>query len=66
MSSFASVRKFAEDVNKNEPDWDILVNNAGIAEPGAKMSEDGLLLLMQTNYYSPFLLTNLLLGMMIY
>lgn len=62
LSSFKSVRQFAEHVNANEERLDILVNNAGAGGLGDKITEDGLPIVMQINYFSHFLLTNLLLG----
>lgn len=63
LSSLASVRRFAEEVNKSEERLDILVNNAGALDLPSKITEDGLQLMMQTNYFGPFLLTILLLGL---
>lgn len=57
-----SVREFASDITKNEKQLDILVNNAGVGNAEDKISEDGLPLLMQVNYFGPVLLTELLLG----
>lgn len=63
LSSFKSVRKFAEKINTTEDRLDILVNNAGAGgRIGEKVTEDGLPLIIQINYFSHFLLTNLLLG----
>lgn len=62
LGSFKSVREFAEELNKTEPKIDILVNNAGIGQGLSAVTEDGLNLVMQVNYYSAFLLTHLLLG----
>ncbi|RZC35106.1 adh short and/or KR domain containing protein [Asbolus verrucosus] len=64
MSSFESVRAFAKEMNENEDRLDILVNNAGVGGIGDKRSKDGHVLLMQINYFSSFLLTNLLIGLM--
>ncbi|CAH0554938.1 unnamed protein product [Brassicogethes aeneus] len=65
FTSFESVRKFANDINKNEHRLDILVNNAGAGGLGDKyIGEDKLQILMMTNYYSHFLITNLLLGLL--
>ncbi|CAH2015905.1 unnamed protein product [Acanthoscelides obtectus] len=64
LSSFASVRKLAEEINQTEDHLDILVNNAGVYNVGNQLTEDGQQLLIQTNHYSPFLLTNLLLDLM--
>ncbi|KAJ3648512.1 hypothetical protein Zmor_020309 [Zophobas morio] len=64
FSSFASVRSFAKDINKNEDRLDILVNNAGVMHIGQEKSEDGYYMSMQVNYFSMFLLTNLLLELL--
>lgn len=63
MESLASVREFAKDINTTESRLDILVNNAGAADLPDKTTEDGLQVEMAINYFSPFLLTNLLLSM---
>lgn len=62
LSSFKSVREFAAEVNATENRLDILVNNAGAGALGQKVTEDGLPIVIQINYFSHFLLTNLLLG----
>ena len=62
MASFDSVRAFAKQINETEDRIDILVNNAGAVELEHKRTADGRALLMQVNYLSSFLLTNLLLG----
>ncbi|XP_061380060.1 retinol dehydrogenase 14 [Danaus plexippus] len=65
LSSFASIRSFAEDINKNEKHLDVLIHNAGYAETFKKnKSEDGIELTMATNHYGPFLLTHLLVDLL--
>ncbi|XP_063920323.1 retinol dehydrogenase 11-like [Zophobas morio] len=64
MSSFETVREFAKRINETEERLDILVNNAGAAGIGDKRSKDGHVLVMQINYFSAFLLTNLLFGLL--
>jgi retinol dehydrogenase-11 len=64
MSSFESVRAFAQEINKTEDRLDILVNNAGMAIVDDEKTKDGLLMAMQVNYFSLFLLTNLLLDLL--
>ncbi|KAH1016587.1 hypothetical protein HUJ04_007783 [Dendroctonus ponderosae] len=63
LSSFKSIRQFASDIIATEERLDILVNNAGLGSTADKTTEDGLLLIMQVNYFGPFLLTNLLLNL---
>ncbi|XP_013188071.2 retinol dehydrogenase 14 [Amyelois transitella] len=61
LSSFASIRSFAEDINKTEKKLDVLIHNAGYAQTFKKAkSEDDIELTMATNHYGPFLLTHLL------
>lgn len=64
LCSFKSVRQFVDDVRKSEVRLDILVNNAGASIIAPSKTEDGLLELMQTNYFGAFLLTNLLLDLL--
>ncbi|RZC35588.1 adh short domain containing protein, partial [Asbolus verrucosus] len=64
LESFASVREFAQNFRRTEDRLDILVNNAGVAQTGDRRSEDGCVWLLQVNYFSSFLLTNLLIGLM--
>ncbi|KAJ9593192.1 hypothetical protein L9F63_015259, partial [Diploptera punctata] len=61
LSSLDSVRKFVKEVCTKEETIDILVNNAGATGLGNKITEDGILIGMQVNYFAPFLLTCLLL-----
>ncbi|XP_044272559.1 retinol dehydrogenase 11-like [Tribolium madens] len=64
MASFDSVRTFAKDVIASEDHLNILVNNAGVAGIGDRVTNDGHLYTMQVNYFSAFLLTNLLIGLL--
>lgn len=62
LASLESVRKFAKEINETEDRLDILINNAGIGSRPPQKTEDGLDLIMQTNYFGAFLLTHLLSG----
>ncbi|VEN55749.1 unnamed protein product [Callosobruchus maculatus] len=64
LSKLSSVRNFANEILKSEERVDILVNNAGMASTKSKLTEDGLQLGMQVNYFGPFLLTLLLLDLL--
>lgn len=59
LTSFKSVRSFAETFLKSEPRLDILINNAGVMGPGR--TEDGFGMVFGVNHLGHFLLTNLLL-----
>jgi len=61
LSSFASVREFCRQINKEERRIDFLINNAGVALFQRTLTEDGQELQFQTNHLGHFLLTNLLL-----
>ncbi|KAK3774917.1 hypothetical protein RRG08_007274 [Elysia crispata] len=61
LSSFKSIRKFAEKFNESEPRLDILINNAGIMMCPRMLSKDGLEMQLGVNHFGHFLLTNLLL-----
>lgn len=60
LSSFKSVRKFAEEINEEEDRVDVLINNAGYFGPYLS-TVDGLENTIQVNYLSHFLLSHLLL-----
>ena len=62
LASFASVRKFCEEINKEERKVDILINNAGMVTMSRQLTEDGQEMTFQSNHLGHFLLTNLLLG----
>lgn len=64
LASFDSIRAFAEIIIQNESRLDILINNAGIYNKEFQKTEDGLLLMMKSNHFGPFLLTNLLLPLL--
>jgi NAD(P)-dependent dehydrogenase (short-subunit alcohol dehydrogenase family) len=61
LSSFDSVRKFANLYNIEEDRIDVLICNAGLVYTSNIYSKDGLNYVMQANYLGHFLLTNLLL-----
>ena len=65
LSSFDSVRKFANDIKTHEPHVDVLVNNAAVLLPTEIKSVDGIEKQMAVNYFGHFLLTNLLLPKMV-
>lgn len=60
LSSFKSVRKFAEEINEEEDRVDVLINNAGYFGPFLS-TVDELDNTIQVNYLSHFLLSHLLL-----
>ncbi|CAG9794697.1 unnamed protein product [Diatraea saccharalis] len=65
LSSFKSIRAFAEEIKSTEDKLDVLVHNAGYAETFRKRkSEDDIELTMATNHYGPFLLTHLLIDLL--
>lgn len=61
LASFASVREFCRQINREEKKVDILINNAGMVTMKREMTEDGQEMQFQCNHLGHFLLTNLLL-----
>ncbi|MCX7027874.1 MAG: SDR family oxidoreductase [Spirochaetes bacterium] len=61
LASFASVRACAAEIAQRFGKIDVLINNAGNYTQGDVLTGDGIHPTMQANYFSPFLLTNLLL-----
>ena len=68
LSTFDSVRALAEDVTDSFDSLNAIINNAGIAqtENFARVETvDKIELVWQTNFYGPFLLTNLLMDLLV-
>ena len=63
LASFSSVRACAAAIADRHDRIDVLLNNAGTYTQGNTTTADGIHPTMQANYFSPFLLTNLLLPM---
>ena len=64
LSSIESVLNFAESFHQTHQCLDILVNNAGVLKIKRTLSKDGFELMFQTNYLSPFILSNSLLDLL--
>jgi len=64
MSSQASVRVLAEQIQQKYPRLDVLVNNAGGCAPAVELSADGIEMTLATNHLGPALLTLLLLELL--
>jgi retinol dehydrogenase-13 len=64
LTSFESVRTFAEEVMQNEEKIDVLINNAATMCDRRKVTEDQHEETIQVNFYSPVMLTMLLLDFM--
>jgi NAD(P)-dependent dehydrogenase (short-subunit alcohol dehydrogenase family) len=64
MSSQASVRALAEQIQRKYPRLDVLINNAGGAAPARTLSADGIEMTLATNHLGPALLTLLLLDLL--
>jgi NAD(P)-dependent dehydrogenase (short-subunit alcohol dehydrogenase family) len=61
LRSFESVRQFVQLYNDEEKKLDVLICNAGIVWAPDLITKDGINTVMQVNYLSHFLLTNLFL-----
>ena len=61
LSSLASVRALAAQVQQRYPRLDVLINNAGTAVPSRTLSVDGIEMTLAANHLGPSLLTLLLL-----
>lgn len=65
MSSFKSIRDFADDLNASESKIDVFIQNAGYASTFDKQkSVDGIEMTMATNHFGPFLLTHMLIELL--
>ncbi|GAA6228894.1 retinol dehydrogenase 14 [Lates japonicus] len=64
LASLGSVRRFCEEIQKEEPRIDVLINNAGIYQCPYMKTEDGFEMQFGVNHLGHFLLTHLLLDLM--
>lgn len=64
LASLKSVRNFATHTLNTQEQLDVLINNAGAIGLPDRLTEDGLNLTMQVNYFGAFLLTYLLLPLL--
>ncbi|XP_077150120.1 retinol dehydrogenase 14 [Ranitomeya variabilis] len=64
LSSMASVRRFCQEVVREEPKLDVLINNAGVFQCPYTKTEDGFELQFGVNHLGHFLLTHLLIGLL--
>ena len=64
LSSLAEVRRLAESVQARYACLNVLVNNAGVISMHRQLTADGLEITFATNHLGPFLLTNLLRGLL--
>lgn len=64
LASLKSVRSFATHTLDTQEQLDVLINNAGAIGLPDRLTEDGLNLTMQVNYFGAFLLTYLLLPLL--
>ena len=64
LSSLAQVRRLAGEVQARCDRLDVLVNNAGVISARRQLTADGLETTFATNHLAPFLLTNLLSGLL--
>ncbi|XP_056415415.1 retinol dehydrogenase 14 [Hyla sarda] len=64
LSSLKSVRRFCQEVVREEPKVDVLINNAGVFQCPYMKTEDGFEMQFGVNHLGHFLLTHLLLGLL--
>ncbi|CAN2387626.1 alcohol dehydrogenase (NADP+) activity [Pristimantis euphronides] len=64
LSNLRSVRRFCQEVLKEEPKLDVLINNAGVFQCPYTKTEDGFEMQFGVNHLGHFLLTHLLLPLL--
>src|SRR2546430_5733139 len=64
LSSLTQVRRLAAEVMSRHERLDVLINNAGVICAERQLTADGLETTFATNHLGPFLLTNLLRGLL--
>jgi NAD(P)-dependent dehydrogenase (short-subunit alcohol dehydrogenase family) len=64
LSSFSSIRAFCDEYRSKFTALHVLINNAGAWDFKRRESKDGIENIFAVNFLAPFLLTNLLLGLL--
>jgi NAD(P)-dependent dehydrogenase (short-subunit alcohol dehydrogenase family) len=64
LSSLASVRGFVESFREHHPKLDLLYNNAAVMKSERTETENGIEMMFQVNYLSPFILMTSLLDLL--
>ena len=64
LASQAEIRRLVEEFKSLRSPLHVLINNAGVALTQRSVAVDGMETVFAVNYLAPFLLTNLLLGML--
>ncbi|KAM4044811.1 retinol dehydrogenase 14 [Anomaloglossus baeobatrachus] len=64
LSSMAAVRRFCQEIVREEPKLDVLINNAGVFQCPYTKTEEGFELQFGVNHLGHFLLTHLLIGLL--
>ena len=64
FSSFADIKRMAEEIKREQSDLHVLVNNAGTFSKEKLLTKDGLEMTFAVNHLAPFLLTMLLLDLL--
>ena len=64
FSSFASIKRMAEEIKREQSELHVLINNAGTFSKERLLTKDGLEMTFAVNHLAPFLLTILLLDLL--
>ncbi len=64
LSSFASIKAFANEVKKNYKRIDVLINNAGVLMKNHDITQEGFEMTIGVNYLGTYLLTEQLIGLL--
>ena len=64
FSSFADIKRMADEIKREQSDLHVLINNAGTFSKERLLTKDGLEMTFAVNHLAPFLLTMLLLDLL--
>jgi len=64
FSSFADIKRMAEEIKREQSELNVLINNAGVFSKERLLTKDSLEMTFAVNHLAPFLLTMLLLDLL--